>query len=206
MKYLKLKMYSDNLKDRILYTSIIFITLFVIATILSYYMLPVGILKGKIPASDILIPTNLLLSTLKIFLFNLISIAFIFIGSLFAKRKNKESKYHSLGYNVFFVLILVNAITLGSWSFGIETEAPSLINRLLEMFNIFKRAGLWEMIGQLFITCSISNIGLVLTTGQETVIRKFKDIKLLKLEIIFIIFGLGFMIIGALIESLTILF
>ncbi|MDD4187597.1 MAG: hypothetical protein PHX04_02390 [Bacilli bacterium] len=206
MKYLKFKMYSGNLKDRIVYTFITFIILFIITTILSYYILPEGILKGKIPSSNILIPTSLLFSTLKIFLINFISVVFIFIGSLFAKRKNKKNKYHSVGYNVFFVLILVNAITLGTWSFGIETKAPNLINRLLGMFDIFKRAGLWEMIGQLFITCSISNIGLVLTTGKNTIIKKIKNIKLSKVEIIFIILGFVFMIIGAIIESIAILF
>lgn len=204
MSFLKEKLSSHNLKERMIYSLFIFFVLFISITILSYYILPQGILKGKIPSSNVEVSNNLVISTLRIFAVNLISVIFIFIGSLFNQKRNGEKNYYSIAYNVFFMLISINAITLGTWSFSVETQAPSLIDRLLGMFNIIKRAGLWEIIGQLFITCSISHIGLLLTNDKETITRSIKSIKLSKSEIVCIILGFIFMLIGALVESIAI--
>lgn len=204
MNFLKEKLSSQNLKERIIYSLFIFFVLFISITILSYYILPQGILKGKIPSSNLEVSNNLAISTLRIFAVNLMSVIFIFIGSLFNQKRNGEKNYYSIAYNVFFMLISINAITLGTWSFSVETQAPSLIDRLLGMFNIIKRAGLWEIIGQLLITCSISHIGLLLTNDKETITRNIKSVKLSKSEIVCIILGFIFMLIGALVESIAI--
>lgn len=204
MNFLKEKLSSDNLKERLIYSLSIFFVLFISITILSHYILPQGILKGKIPSSNVEISNNFMISALRIFAVNLISVIFIFIGSLFNQKRNGEKNYYSIGYNVFFMLISINAITLGTWSFSVETQAPSLIDRLLGMFNIIKRAGLWEIIGQLLITCSIAHIGLVLTNGKETITRSMKSVKLSKSEIVCIILGFIFMLVGALVESIAI--
>lgn len=205
MKYLREQISSNNLKTRLLYSFIIFLLLFIGTTILSYYILPQGFLKGKLPSGNIETSSSVLISTIQIFIYNFISVVFIFIASLFNQKKEKDENYYSIGYSVFFILITINAITLGTWSFGINTEAPNLINRIIEIFNVVNRAGLWEMLGQLFITCAIAHIGLVLTNGKKTITLKIGDIKLTKYEIVFIILGLSFMVIGALIESIAII-
>ncbi len=73
------------------------------------------------------------------------------------------------------------------------------------MFNITEKAGLIELFGQLIITCSVSNKYLVMTYKNKTTTRKMKDVKWNKTEIICLIIGILFMLIGAFIESNAIL-
>lgn len=73
------------------------------------------------------------------------------------------------------------------------------------MFNITEKAGLIELFSQLIITCSVSNKYLVMTYKNKTTTRKMKDVKWNKTEIICLIIGILFMLIGAFIESNTIL-
>jgi hypothetical protein len=170
---------------------------------LSHYILPEGLLRGKIPSSSLETSPSVWFAAAQIFLFNLLSVVIVFFGSLFNQKKSTQANYYSIGYTAFFALVAINAVTLGTWSFGMETQAPTLLVKITEMFNIVKRAGLWEILGQLFITCSIEHIGLVLTNYKKTVTRKLSDIRLSKAEVVFIVLGLGLMLAGALIESLS---
>lgn len=52
MKYIKEKLSSEKFIDRIIFISIIFFIMFFGITIISYYILPEGILKSKNPLSD----------------------------------------------------------------------------------------------------------------------------------------------------------
>lgn len=141
---------------------------------------------------------------MQIFFYNMLSIIAIFSGSLFGVRKEDEQDYLSLGYLAFFTMICVNAITLGTWSFSVETPAMPLIDRIVRTFDLFHRAGLWEMTGQLFITCSLAHIGIILTSGKITKTKKLKDIILTKSEISVAVAGILLMAIGAVIESVSI--
>jgi hypothetical protein len=135
----------------------------------------------------------------------MISVLAIIIGSLFSKRNNEKQNYLSLSYYVFFIVISMAAITLGTWSFTVTTESVPLIDRIISMFNITKRAGLIELYGTLLITCSLSNKALVMTTKNKTVTRKIKDIKWNKNEIICAIIGFMLMFIAAFVESKSII-
>ena len=199
------KLTSDKLFERIITLTIIFLLVFFGVTILSYYLLPEGFLLNKNNGTNFNTSTNIIICTLQIFAWNMISVVAIFIGSLFSKKNNDQQQYLSLSYFVFIVLILFSAITLGTWSFSFKTESVPLLERIISMFNITERAGLVELYGMLLITCSLANKSLVMSIKNKTITKKMKDIKWNKKEIICAICGMLLMLIAAFIESKSII-
>ena len=199
------KLTSDKLFERIITLTIIFLLVFFGVTILSYYLLPEGFLLNKNNGTNFNTSTNIIICTLQIFAWNMISVVAIFIGSLFSKKNNDQQQYLSLSYFVFIVLILLSAITLGTWSFSFKTESVPLLERIISMFNITERAGLVELYGMLLITCSLSNKSLVMSIKNKTITKKMKDIKWNNKEIICAICGMLLMLIAAFIESKSII-
>lgn len=196
---------SEKIRIRILYFTIIFFVTFFGVTLLSYFILPEGFLLNQNNLKDFNTSSNLIISTLQIFLFNMISIVFVVIGSVFSKRKKENEEYMSLGYLCFIIFISINAITLGTWSFSTHVTSVPLLERIIGMFNITKNAGLVEMYGQLLITCSLANKYLVMTFKNNTTTRNIKNVKWNKKEIICLLLGIILMFAGALIESNSIL-
>lgn len=199
------KLTSDKLFERIITLTIIFLLVFFGVTILSYYLLPEGFLLNKNNGTNFNTSTNIIICTLQIFAWNMISVVAIFIGSLFSKKNNDQQQYLSLSYFVFIVLILFSAITLGTWSFSFKTESVPLLERIISMFNITERAGLVELYGMLLITCSLANKSLVMSIKNKTITKKMKDIKWNKKEIICAVCGMLLMLIAAFIESKSII-
>ena len=199
------KLTSDKLFERIITLTIIFLLVFFGVTILSYYLLPEGFLLNKNNGTNFNTSTNIIICTLQIFAWNMISVVAIFIGSLFSKKNNDQQQYLSLSYLVFIVLILLSAITLGTWSFSFKTESVPLLERIISMFNITERAGLVELYGMLLITCSLANKSLVMSIKNKTITKKMKDIKWNKKEIICAVCGMLLMLIAAFIESKSII-
>ena len=199
------KLTSDKLFERIITLTIIFLLVFFGVTILSYYLLPEGFLLNKNNGTNFNTSTNIIICTLQIFAWNMISVVAIFIGSLFSKKNNDQQQYLSLSYLVFIVLILFSAITLGTWSFSFKTESVPLLERIISMFHITERAGLVELYGMLLITCSLANKSLVMSIKNKTITKKMKDIKWNKKEIICAICGMLLMLIAAFIESKSII-
>ena len=199
------KLTSDKLFERIITLTIIFLLVFFGVTILSYYFLPEGFLLNKNNGTNFNTSTNIIICTLQIFAWNMISVVAIFIGSLFSKKNNDQQQYLSLSYFVFIVLILFSAITLGTWSFSLKTESVPLLERIISMFNITERAGLVELYGMLLITCSLANKSLVMSIKNKTITKKMKDIKWNKKEIICAVCGMLLMLIAAFIESKSII-
>ena len=199
------KLTSDKLFERIITLTIIFLLVFFGVTILSYYLLPEGFLLNKNNGTNFNTSTNIIICTLQIFAWNMISVVAIFIGSLFSKKNNDQQQYLSLSYFVFIVLILFSAITLGTWSFSFKTEPVPLLERIISMFHITERAGLVELYGMLLITCSLANKSLVMSIKNKTITKKMKDIKWNKKEIICAVCGMLLMLIAAFIESKSII-
>ena len=199
------KLTSDKLFERIITLTIIFLLVFFGVTILSYYLLPEGFLLNKNNGTNFNTSTNIIICTLQIFAWNMISVVAIFIGSLFSKKNNDQQQYLSLSYFVFIVLILFSAITLGTWSFSFKTESVPLLERIISMFHITERAGLVELYGMLLITCSLANKSLVMSIKNKTITKKMKDIKWNKKEIICAVCGMLLMLIAAFIESKSII-
>lgn len=203
---MKLKKYfSDRqLSTRLLIATVFFFSLFLVVTLVSYFLLPEGILKDKNPISDFRTSPDIITSTLQIFFYNLLSVAVIIIGSLFAFG-NRNNSYISYGYMALGVQFTINAVTLGTWSFSAaKISAPVLSTRLLQTFDIFHRSGLWEMAGQLIVTCALARISFVRTYKKQVETKPIRSIRLTKSELIAIAVGLLLMFIGALIEGIAI--
>ncbi len=204
MRYFRDKLSSNNLKERIFWAIVLFLVLFFSVVIISYFFLPEGLLKNKNPSSNWNPSDNSFILTMQIFIYNLISVIIIFLASLFSSKKENDKDYLSVGYTVFYTLVFINALILGTWSFSIESIAPPLLNRILNIFDLTNKAALWEMSGQLLITCAIARISIVKSCGKETKKTSFKEIQLEKLEKIIVLTGIALMLIGAIIESIAI--
>lgn len=201
MYIIRNKLTSDKLYERIIALTIIFVFVFFGVTILSYYLLPEGFLLNKNNLTNFDTSTSIILCTLQIFAWNMISVVAVFIGSLFSKKNTEKQKYLSLSYYVFIVMVSFAAITLGTWSFSVNTESVPLLERIISMFNITERAGLVELYGMLLVTCSLANKSLVMSIKNKTTTKKIKDIKWNKKEIICTVCGILLMLIAAFIES-----
>jgi hypothetical protein len=195
------KLTSQNLFIRILWLVLIFLITFFGVTVLSYYILPEGFLKSANTARDFTISPDLRLAAIQIFLFNMMSVAVITIGSLFAKKNGGSVAYLSIGYSCFLVLVLINAVTLGTWSFITDVPSVDLVERITSMFWINEHAGLTEMFGQLLITCAFADKYIIMIYKKQTVKRRIKDVPWKKEEIFCILLGFVLMFTGAWVES-----
>ncbi|MFD1174918.1 hypothetical protein ACFQ3W_01175 [Paenibacillus puldeungensis] len=204
MKYLRERLSSERVGVRIIVALILFFILFFGVMTISYYLLPEGLLKNKNPLQNWENSDNTLILTLQIFFYNQLSVLVILLGSLFAKKKDGEKNYLSIGYTAFFMFICINAIVLGTWSFSVTSEAVPLLGRFTRTFDLAHRAGLWEMLGQLVVTCAAAQIATVRTSGKTTVTRKFKDIHPSTGEKVAFLGGILLMLVGAVVESIAI--
>lgn len=198
-------MTSENVLVRILTTYLCFLFVFILVVIVSYYLLPEGLLRNKNPLHSWDTSPDMLVSALQIFFFNLLSVIALVIANLFAFRNNKSNYYIPLGYTCFFVMICINAVILGTWSFSVVTDPVPLADRLRRTFDLCHRAGLWEMSGQLFILCATAKISIILTNGKERNSKHIKSLKLSIAEIACIAVGILLMLTGAFIESYSII-
>jgi hypothetical protein len=204
MKYLRQKLSSISLKERLFSTILLFFIIFFSVVTISHFLLPEGILKNKNPFSDWETSGNTIILTLQIFFYNMLSVIAIALGSLFGRKKESEVHYLSIGYLAFFTLICINGVVLGTWSFSMTGESVPFLDRITGTFDLGNRAGLWEMMGQLFITCSLAHISMIMTNGKDTINRKIKDIHLKKSEKFVLIIGFALMLVGAIVESVAI--
>lgn len=195
----------EKLSRRILTSFIVFHLLFLITVILSYLVLPEGFLKSKNSVLDFKTSSNLWLQALQILGYNCFSMLLLIFANFFATSKfnNVYLPYGYLGLSVQFIL---NGITLGTWSFtAVSESAPVLFARILRTYDIFHRAGIWEMTGQLFIVTALANIAIVKVKNKEVTRKRFRDVKPSTKEIGIAFLGLVFMILGAIIESSAII-
>lgn len=204
MKFLHDKLGSDSLAERILWAVVLFMTLFFTCVVFSYYFLPEGLLKGKNPLQNWETSKNVAVSTLQIFSFNLISVFVMIAAGLFGQKKPYHKNFLSIGYVAFFALICLNGIVLGTWSFSVESVAVPLAARFLRTFDLVHRAGLWEMLGQLLITCATAHISIILTNGKSTETKSLRSIRLLPSEQLVLVLGVVLMVVGAVVESIAI--
>lgn len=204
MSYIRNKLSSDRVLERILFTIIIFLILFYSITIISYFVFPEGLMKNKNPLQSWETSSSTFVLVSQIFFYNMLSVIIIAFGSLFGQKKEEENNYLSIGYLGFFSIICMNAVVLGTWSFSMAGAAVPLFERIIQSFNLVHRAGLWEMLGQLLITCALARIATILTSGKNTVTRKIRDIRLSRAEVIVLALGFALMFVGAVVESLAI--
>lgn len=74
-------MISDRVSERILWLTLVFFLVFFGTTILSFYLLPEGFLRRKNAIGDFQTSENLFLCAAQIFLYNMLSVAFLFLAA-----------------------------------------------------------------------------------------------------------------------------
>lgn len=198
------KLGSPSLMIRLAWTVVLFFTVFSAALLFSYYLLPEGLLKGKNPLHSWETSTNVVLCAVQIFSFNCFSLLVIVFASLFGQKQPRHVNYLSVGYLAFFTLACINGIVLGTWSFSVESVPVPLLARFLRTFDLAHRAGLWEMMGQLLVTCATARIAIVLTSGKETHTKPLRSVSLARAEQWTFGAGLMLVVIGAVVESMAI--
>lgn len=205
IRYFRGKLGGESLRDRVFFAFLLFLTLFFGVMSLSHFLLPEGVLKNKNPLQQWEESRDVLVLTIQIFSYNMLSVLFILLGSLFGSKKDSEEHDFSVGYVAFFTQIALNGVVLGTWSFSMAGPAVPLLGRVLRTFDFAHRAGLWEMMGQMLIACAAARIALVRTSGKTTVTRSLRDVRLTRAEGLTLVSGLILMLAGAFVESRAIL-
>ena len=88
MRLIKEKLSNESLAKRIFCLTCIFVIVFIGFTILSYYLLPEGLLKGKTSGSAWNNSDNTLILAAQIFAWNSLSVIVIMFASLFGKKRS----------------------------------------------------------------------------------------------------------------------
>lgn len=203
MKYSKDKhmlsyLVGKNLFRRFIWMWVLSFSIFSLAWVASYLVLPQGVLRGKLPSTALLGEDVDIVSTfLKIFLFN-----FIVGGIVFSLCNLFRVGNVPLGYVAIWGQILIFGLLKGTNSFiyPYETMLASLIG--------FLRTGLWEFTSYILMTCSTIDFAIY---GQEswisnkvTKIKQWSDVKLSKVEKTIYTLGALILLLSAFLEALAI--
>jgi uncharacterized membrane protein SpoIIM required for sporulation len=198
---------TDGVTDESIYKRIgwmyaSFFLLFVSVSVLSYFLLPEGILRGKDPIVRRLnLSSNVWVSTLQIFGANLSAVFVIIVGNLFAHHFSKNRSL-PLGYFAFWWITVKSALYLGTWSQEVITVAPPLYVRFLRFFDIVHHAGLLELSAYLLAATVSFKFTLLYTDGKREVdSRSWRDVTLTTSEKILLALAFVLVLCGAFIES-----
>jgi hypothetical protein len=196
---------DESIYERIGWMYASFFLLFVLVTILSYFLLPEGILRGKHPIiSRLEFSSNLWTLTLQIFGYNLI-LTFLIIGANLLGNQSKLSKeqFVPMGYLLFWVQTALFAVYLGTWSLGVDLVAPPLHRRILvRLFDIAHNAGLLEFSAYLLAATTSFRFTLWYSDGKKIVAsRNWRDVTLAMSERILLALAFVLLLCAAYIES-----
>ena len=134
---------DDSVYKRIGWMYVSFFVLYVPVTVLSFYLLPEGVLRGKHPIISALeFSSDFWTLMLQIFAYNLIPTFLIIGANLLAQQSRlSEGKYVPIGYTAFWGLTVLFAVVVGTWSFGVITAAPPLLRRVARILDVFHHVG-----------------------------------------------------------------
>lgn len=90
VRYFLEKLSSNSIKQRVLFSMLLFLALFLGVVVISYFFLPEGLLKSKNPLQNWVTSNNTFTPTLQIFFYNMLSVLVIVLGSLFGQKKNPK--------------------------------------------------------------------------------------------------------------------
>jgi hypothetical protein len=194
---------DQNIWKRIFWMYVYFFLFLVPITILSYFILSEGILRGKHPLTGFNLSPILWVSTLQIFGYNLVFTLLTIGANLIARRSRiYPEKFVPLGYLAFWGVTVTAALYLGTWSQEVATTAPPLHHRFIRLFDIVHRAGLWELSGYLLTATTSFKFTLIFTDGKKVVARRnWRDVTLTTTEKILFALSFILLICGAFIES-----
>ncbi len=196
---------SESTWKRFIAIVLTFFFLFYSMVILSHLFLPEGILRGKNSGDLFDTSTNIWISSLQIFFWNMISVVLLIVANLFANRRKETEPYISYGILCMIAWAVIDGLTLGTNSFGIYRENTELPIKLLGTFDLANRAGMWELVGLNCIASAFQQKSLILSTKKVTITKKLSQLKFTGSDILFLVIGLILMIVGAIIESASII-
>ena len=199
---------DESIFKRIGWMCISFFLLFYLTLVLSYFLLPEGILRGKHPLiNNLTLSAQLWISTLQIAGYNLMPVFLIICGNLIAqKSKSIEDIFVPIGYLALRVLIIIYAMVLGTWSFDVVTTAPSLFERIVHIFDVSRHSGILEFTGYILAATSSFKFTLWYSDGKKIVAsKKLSDIDTTIVERIILLVAFVFILLGAIVESYNII-
>lgn len=196
---------SESTGRRFIAIVLTFFLIFYSMVILSHLFLPEGILRGKNSGDFFDTSKNIWISSLQILSWNMISVVILFVSSLFAYRKNETDSYISCGILCMITWAVIDGLTLGTNSFGVQRENMELMRKLISTFDLANHAGMWELVGLNCIASAFQQKSLILSTKKVTITKKISQLKFTRSDILFLVLGLALMIMGAIIESASIL-
>ncbi|MGD2143044.1 MAG: stage II sporulation protein M [Anaerolineae bacterium] len=181
-----------------------FFLLHVSVTVVSNYLLPEAILRGKHPIiSRLQFSPNVWTSTPQIFGYNLIPTTLIIAGNLLSQQSRLvKERFVPIGYTAFWGLTILFAVITGSWSFDVVTASPPLHCRLVRMLDIFHHSGLLE--SSAYLLAAVVSFKFTLWYSDKkrmTASRRRRDVRLTKSEKVFLILAFVLLFCGAYVES-----
>jgi hypothetical protein len=195
---------DDNVYKRIGWMVVSFFGLYVPATVLSFYLLPDGILRGRHPIiSTLEFSPDVWVSTLQIFGYNLIPTFLIMAANLLAQESRLcRETYVPIGYTAFWGLTVLFAVVVGTWSFDVVTPAPPLPHRLVRILDVFHHAGLLEFSAYLLAAVTSFRFTLWYSDRKEIVAsRPWRDIHLTRSEKVLLALAFVLLLCAAFVES-----
>ncbi len=156
MRSLILGLTDNRLSKRLGTLVVSFLALFFSVAIASHFLLPEGILRGKHPIiANMRLPEGTLAIALQILAYNMMPLSLIVLANLLAQQSRLyPERFIPLGYLAMVTLTVICAMVLGTWSFEVVTEPPTLLARLISTFNITERSGLVELFAYLLAAAS----------------------------------------------------
>lgn len=156
MRSLILGLTDNRLSKRLGTLVVSFLALFYSVTIASHFLLPEGALRGKHPIiANMRLPEGTLAIALQILTYNMMPLSLIVLANLLAQQSRLyPERFIPMGYLAMLTLTVICATVLGTWSFEVVTEPPSLLARLIGMLDITKRSGLLELFAYLLAAAS----------------------------------------------------
>ena len=195
---------DESVGRRVAWMYVSFFLLFEPVIVLSYFLLPEGFLRGKHPIiSGLKFSSNLWVSTLQIFGYNLIP-TFLIIGASLLAQQSRQSKdrFVPIGYTAFWGLTVMFGVIVGTWSFDIVTAAPPLLNRIVRLFDVVHHAGLLEFSAYLLAAVTAYRFTLWYSDRKSIIrTRSWREVRLTGSEKALL--GLSFVLLlcAALVES-----
>jgi len=195
---------DEGVGTRIGWMALTFFAIYVPVTIVSFYLLPEGVLRGKHPIiSRLHFSPTVWVCALQIFAYNLVPTGLIVTGNLLAQQSRLvKHRYVPIGYTAFWGLTALFAVITGSWSFDVVATAPPLLERFTRLLDISRRAGLLEFSAYLLAATASFGLTLWYSDGKTIVAtRGWRDVSLTRTEAGLLMLALILLLCAACVES-----
>jgi hypothetical protein len=189
---------------RVLWMYASFFLLLIPVTVLSYYLLPEGILRGRHPLISALeLSPVLWVCVLQIFGYNLVFTLLVVGANLIARQSRlSPGRFIPMGYLAFWGITVTAALYIGTWSQEVVSASPPLHQRLLRLFDVVHRAGFIELSVYLLAAVTSYKFTLAYTDGKKVVAsRRWRDVRLTRSEKALLLLAFLLVLCGAIVES-----